>query len=370
MAALRHPIVPVDVPGRVLPFLGLVAAGSGPFWVAGTVTVDPSLGLPVDLPVSALMVVCPVSAAAALTYREHGVAGVRGLLRRAVDVGRIRPHWWYVPILGTLPAVAVCSYVVQRSLGRALPEPVLPLGAVAGFTALYLISTACEQLGWTAYATDAMLERHDALTSALVLGGVWALWHVLPYLQAGRSTTWIVWQCVFTVALRIVMTSAYLATRPQRCRRDPRADHSRPQLEPVPPVRLALRPGDQRDAAGRGGRGHHARVGTPDARPGQSSAMNVSARERSRSSLVVHGPAVRRGPDRVGPGTVRRTRRPVRVAERARACRPRRGSRPAQRSLRPAFVLSGGATPSNSTDGAPPSTTLWTLEIACVASRR
>jgi membrane protease YdiL (CAAX protease family) len=212
MATLRHHLVPVDAPGRVMPFLGLVVAGSVPFWVAGSVAADPSLGLPVDLPVSALMVACPVGAAAALTYRDHGVAGVRRLLRRVVDVERIRPRWWCAPILGTLPTVAVCAYLVQRSLGRALPAPALPLGAVAGFTVLYLVSTACEQLGWTAYATDAMLERHDALASALVLGGVWAAWHVLPYVQAGRSTGWILWQSAFTVALRIVLTSAYLAT--------------------------------------------------------------------------------------------------------------------------------------------------------------
>jgi membrane protease YdiL (CAAX protease family) len=212
MAAPHRAAVPVGSPDRVLPFVGLVAVGSVPFWIAGAADADPSLGLPVDLPVSALMVVCPLGAAVALTARDRGVAGVRRLLRRAVDVERIRPRWRYAPILWTLPAVAVCSYAVQRLLGRSLPDAGITLGAVAGFTALYLVSTACEQLGWTAYATDAMLTRHDALTSALVLGVVWALWHVLPYLQAGRSPAWIVWQCVFTVALRVVMTSAYLAT--------------------------------------------------------------------------------------------------------------------------------------------------------------
>jgi membrane protease YdiL (CAAX protease family) len=197
---------------QVLPFLGLLTAGSVPFWAVGAAATDPSLGLPVNLPVSALMVVCPLGAAAALTFRADGATGVRRLLRRAVDVRRIRPRTLYVPVLGLLPAVAVCAYAVQRAVGRPLPAVAIPLGAAAGFTVLYLLSTTCEQLGWTAYATDAMLERHDALTSAVVLGAVWALWHVVPYLQAGRSAAWILWQSVFTVALRIVMTSAYLAT--------------------------------------------------------------------------------------------------------------------------------------------------------------
>lgn len=205
----RDPITPAH---DVLPFIGLTAAASVPFWVAGATVADPSLGLPVNLPVSALMVVCPLAAGAALTYREGGIDGVARLLRRAVDLRRVRPRWLYAPIVGLVPAVAVCSYAAQRLLGHQIPAPSIPLGSATGFAVLYLLSTACEQLGWTAYATDAMLERRDALTSALVIGTVWAAWHVLPYVQAGRSTAWIFSQSLFTVALRVALTSAYLAT--------------------------------------------------------------------------------------------------------------------------------------------------------------
>jgi hypothetical protein len=208
----RQAATPDDARRPILPFIGLVAVGSVPFWVAGGAARDPSPGLPVALPVSALMVVCPLAAATALTYREEGAAGVRRLLRRTVDLDKIRPWTRYIPIVGLLPAVVVTSYVVQRAMGQPVPRPEFPAGAVVGFAVLYLVSTACEQLGWTGYATDAMLERHDALTTALTLGAIWAAWHVIPYLQAGRSTSWIVWQCVFTVALRVVLTSAYLAT--------------------------------------------------------------------------------------------------------------------------------------------------------------
>jgi hypothetical protein len=108
------------------------------------------LGLPVDLPVSALMAVCPLGAAIACTYRRERMAGVRRLLRRAVDVDRIRPRSRYVPILGLLPAVAAASYAVQRAMGQPVPQPTIQIGAAAGFTVLFLVSTACEQLGWTA----------------------------------------------------------------------------------------------------------------------------------------------------------------------------------------------------------------------------
>jgi hypothetical protein len=75
MTARFHHAATPDGAGRpILPFIGLVFVESVPFWVAGAAAAEPSLGLPVDLPVSALMVVCPLGAGAALTYREDGAA--------------------------------------------------------------------------------------------------------------------------------------------------------------------------------------------------------------------------------------------------------------------------------------------------------
>lgn len=42
-------LAPAGSSNRILPFLGLVAAGSVPFWTVGSIAADPSLGLPVNL---------------------------------------------------------------------------------------------------------------------------------------------------------------------------------------------------------------------------------------------------------------------------------------------------------------------------------
>jgi membrane protease YdiL (CAAX protease family) len=59
----------------------------------------------------------------------------------------------------------------------ALAEPnkavVAILFLVAGFGA------CVEELGWTAFATPRLLERHGVLASGLTLGALWGLWHVL-----------------------------------------------------------------------------------------------------------------------------------------------------------------------------------------------
>lgn len=180
-------------------------------WVAGALADDPSAGLPVNLPISAAMFVCPLLAAMAVVYRHSGVTGVRRFVRRALDHRGIQAVW-YAPLVLPMPAVFVLAYAVLRGLGRPLPPVDMPLVALPVFAVAYLCSAACEQLGWTALATDLLLRRWDALSAALAVGIVWAVWHVIPYAQAGNGVGWIVWQCVFTVALRVVIVAAYMGT--------------------------------------------------------------------------------------------------------------------------------------------------------------
>jgi hypothetical protein len=77
---------------------------------------------------------------------------------------------------------------------------------------VFLIAAAGEELGWSGYATDPLRQRWGALTASVILGLFWALWHVLPYLQAGHSTWWIGWQCFNSVGLRTLIVWIYYNT--------------------------------------------------------------------------------------------------------------------------------------------------------------
>jgi hypothetical protein len=107
-----------------LRFVLLVFALSAPFWVVGAVTGGK---LSEDLPIAALMAVCPMTAAAILVYRENGPAGVTGLLRRSFDFKRIPAKIWYVPIVLLAPAVYALTYGLMRLTGSPVPNPQLPL---------------------------------------------------------------------------------------------------------------------------------------------------------------------------------------------------------------------------------------------------
>ncbi len=195
-----------------LKFFALVFLFSLPFWVLGAFSGRLSSTLPVNLPASALMFICPAAAALLLVRSEAGSDGVRALLRRAVDYRRI-PHWlWYLPIIGLMPLVMLLSYGLLRLLDMPLPEPQLRLELVAILLLVFLFSAACEQIGWTGYVADPLQERWGVLRASIVVGVVWALWHVVPYLQAGHTLNWVLWQCVATVALRVLIDWIYTGT--------------------------------------------------------------------------------------------------------------------------------------------------------------
>ena len=54
-----------------------------------------------------------------------------------------------------------------------------------------------------------MQDRWNALQSSILLGLVWSAWHIVPYLQAHRSLAWVAWQCLFTVAARVLLVWIY-----------------------------------------------------------------------------------------------------------------------------------------------------------------
>ena len=65
-----------------LKFFLLVYAIAIPFWLIGAVAAHFSIEFPLNLPISALMFVCPITAALILVYREDKLGGIRGLLKK------------------------------------------------------------------------------------------------------------------------------------------------------------------------------------------------------------------------------------------------------------------------------------------------
>jgi membrane protease YdiL (CAAX protease family) len=189
-----------------LKFFLLLFALSAPFWLIGGLT---DLKLMPGLSVSALMAVCPMVAALILVHRESGKAGVKELLRRSFDFKRIKAKRWYAPILFLMAVVNVAVYGLMRWMDMPLPAAQILVPAALLMFLAFFVGALGEELGWSAYITDPLQDRWNALQTGVILGVVAVLWHIVPLLLIHRSPTWIAWWCLYAMAARILIVWLY-----------------------------------------------------------------------------------------------------------------------------------------------------------------
>lgn len=177
----------------------LAPAGTGIFGLRG--------------PLFLLGVFAPAIVALALTGWRDGRAGVGCLLGR---IGRWNVGLrWYVFAVVYMMAVKLAAALVQRIAFGAWPRfgstPVVILLAAV------VISTwaqAGEEIGWRGYALP-RLARHLGLGGAsLLLGAIWAVWHLPLFFIAGASAGQsFVMYFLWVTALSVAVAWLYWKTR-------------------------------------------------------------------------------------------------------------------------------------------------------------
>ena len=157
------------------------------------------------LPDSALMAFVPMFAASLLVYRSRGVAGMVIAVRNISGAIRSTKLRWYIIALLFLPVICVLEFGIMRLTGSEVPIPQIAFGEVLFFFAAFFIGAIGEEAGWQGYAYPALRSGRSVIKSAVILGLVWALWHVIPFIQLGRSGEWIIWHSLSAVAMRIII---------------------------------------------------------------------------------------------------------------------------------------------------------------------
>jgi len=128
-----------------------------------------------------LFTLTPIASASILTYRKSGWDGVKKLLARIFDFGRIEKKKWYGPILLLTPLVFLLSLAIMVASGAPIPAALAPIVALPAVILFFFILATGEEVGWMGYAFDPMQAQSGALRASLVLGLIWAVWHV-PFL--------------------------------------------------------------------------------------------------------------------------------------------------------------------------------------------
>jgi uncharacterized protein len=191
-------------------FFLLVFLLSVPFYLLGAV--GGQLPILTAQPISALMALTPMVAALILVYRERGTDGATSLLKRVLDFDRVSSMRWFLVAACLSPVVAILQYGALQLIGTALPAPQFSLAATPLFFVIYFAGAIGEEIGWQGYAYPVLRARYTAFIAAIILSWFWALWHVVPFIQIGRTVDWIFWHGLSIVALRVIIVWLFANT--------------------------------------------------------------------------------------------------------------------------------------------------------------
>jgi len=119
-----------------------------------------------------------------LTWKKEGTAGLRHLGRRIVQVN-IGWRWYLAAVL--LVTLATMGQLVIISLMGQAFDMTLFVAQLGSLLPLLIIGPLSEEIGWRGYALGRLQTRWNALTSSLIVGLVWALWHLPLFMMVGTS---------------------------------------------------------------------------------------------------------------------------------------------------------------------------------------
>ena len=167
--------------------------------------------LPIPAPYRGLMVLlgafAPSLVAVSLTARDDGGPGVRKLLRHVVQ-WRVRARW-YLFAAGYMAAIKLAVASIHRIAIGAWPrfgsDPwyIIPFAIV--FSTPF---QAGEEIGWRGYALPRLTTRFGLAGASLLLGLIWAFWH-LPQFFIREADTY--GQSFLAYVLQVVALSVTIA---------------------------------------------------------------------------------------------------------------------------------------------------------------
>jgi len=155
----------------------------------------------------------PMFAAFGVTGWQSGQVGIRALLKRGIQ-WRVKWRWFIV--IWTLPAlVMLMALGLHGILGGALPNSQATgrwgLAIVNFFLVMLIGGPLGEEFGWRGYTLPAFQRRFSAFWSSVILGIIWACWHLPLFFISGTGQHQLPFSLFLlnTIAISILFTWVY-----------------------------------------------------------------------------------------------------------------------------------------------------------------
>ncbi len=126
----------------------------------------------------------PTLAAFLMTAVTEGKLGIKALWRRFWN-RNLSLRWLLVPLLG-LEVIRLATNLVVRAIDGQ-PYPIVDTSnpfwmIIPLFLATFITSGMGEEFGWRGYVLPHLQAKWNALTSSIVLGLLWAAWHIPAFI--------------------------------------------------------------------------------------------------------------------------------------------------------------------------------------------
>lgn len=163
-------------------------------------------------PLFYLAVYAPAIAALTLILCRHGIDGARRFFSRLL-LWRASIHWYLLLVVVVPLVFYVSALFTAGAYDTLFPFP----SAQAYLLALLLmaIKGPVEEIGWRGLALPMLQRRMAPIWAALVLGIIWAVWHLPAFLLSGTpQSAWSMTPFfVSTVALSVIVTPLFNSSR-------------------------------------------------------------------------------------------------------------------------------------------------------------
>jgi len=101
---------------------------------------------------------------------------------------RFRLGYWYIPLFLIIPLTLLVAHGLNALLfGASFPKTGLlsePWWIPVVFL-IFLIMQISEEFGWRGYALERLQIRWNATFSSVILGSIWAIWHLPMFISQG-----------------------------------------------------------------------------------------------------------------------------------------------------------------------------------------
>jgi membrane protease YdiL (CAAX protease family) len=162
-------------------------------------------------PLFILAVYSPGITGVFFVWRHYGFKGLGSFFRR-LTLWRMPLVWWLYLILG-IPAIVYLGAALKGTISD--PFPFSPWFQVFPALVLALFLGTIEEFGWRGLALPLLQRRFTPFWAGLILGIIWAGWHIPAFLMSGlhySAWSFAPW-FAGVVAISVILTPMFNSAR-------------------------------------------------------------------------------------------------------------------------------------------------------------